>query len=311
MPTPKKLKNLRCRRNRLQKGDKYKALLALQFAALNPGALRVASALIWHTNAETGRCDPSISRLAKETDLSERQVYRAINELETAKLMQRIRHAGHAYCNAYNLRWDELRERYQKWLVDNGLAALTPDTDVISNLSQVTKTDDTHVTQTREEPEKITGEERRSSSAPSRKRADASRPSGFDAGRDLGAIAPLGMTQIPLTRSNAHVAREKAHERLNDDLLKNLSPEAYEDFIDALDEKTTDLAIAAEIKKPRTQAGLRAALGAVGKQKPSPAQMPAKVQTPKISEKVHIKDDYPEMPAFLRRCAADVSGKHL
>lgn len=47
----------------------------------------VLLALANHHNQETGRCDPSVGRLVKTTQLCERAVRTALRELETLKLI--------------------------------------------------------------------------------------------------------------------------------------------------------------------------------------------------------------------------------
>ena len=270
-------------------GEKQRALFGAMAADLTHGALKVLVALIWHTNAKTGRCDPSASRLAHETHLSERQVYRAINELEDASLLVRNRHSGSAFCNAYVIRWAELNSRYQQWLIDNGLVASTPDTDDRPPLTEATKTPDAKGTQIREELENRTGEESRSSSSSSLKRDDASRDIGFQGVQGIKAAPHRNIFAEPRAPASAKVAREKAHQRFDEDLRKHLSADAYVEFVDRVDTATVENAIAAEVSKPGTSAGVQLAL----------ATMQDKLPT--VTPIADAADGFPEIPEFLRR----------
>jgi biotin operon repressor len=65
-------------------------------------ALAVAFVLLYqHLNAETGRCDPSIARLAEETGLSERSVKSAVEELRRSGWWQIGQGCGRGYTNSY------------------------------------------------------------------------------------------------------------------------------------------------------------------------------------------------------------------
>jgi AraC-like DNA-binding protein len=70
---------------------------------LKPAARLVAARLVEHHNMETGRCDPSVGRLARDLGLSERSVRRAIVELQGLRLLTRHVHAGRGLTNGYVL----------------------------------------------------------------------------------------------------------------------------------------------------------------------------------------------------------------
>ena len=70
---------------------------------LRPAAQKVAARLVEHLNMETGRCDPSVGRMARDLGLSERSVRRAIVELEQLGLLRRYVHAGRGLTNGYAL----------------------------------------------------------------------------------------------------------------------------------------------------------------------------------------------------------------
>ena len=72
-------------------------------SGLRPAATRVAARLIEHHNVKSGRCDPSIGRMAEDLQLAERSVRRAIDELVTAGLVRRHVNRGRGHSNSYEL----------------------------------------------------------------------------------------------------------------------------------------------------------------------------------------------------------------
>jgi DNA-binding transcriptional regulator YhcF (GntR family) len=82
---------------------------------LRPSERRVATALVEHYNRRTGRCDPSIERLAKLLAISIRTVIRATNRLEQSKLIRKARHGGYSHRNLYEPNWPEFRRLEAVW----------------------------------------------------------------------------------------------------------------------------------------------------------------------------------------------------
>jgi hypothetical protein len=74
-----------------------------QTSLLRPAAKSVALRLIQRLNLESGRCDPSVGRTARDLGLSERSVRRAIVELQDLGLVRRHVHAGRGLTNGYAL----------------------------------------------------------------------------------------------------------------------------------------------------------------------------------------------------------------
>ena len=241
------------------RGDKLASVYGLLAANLSQGALKVGMALVWHFNTKTGRCDPSHKRLAEETGQTDRSVRRAIGELIGCGLVTQSRHGGGAFTNAYAIQWARLRKLYSAWLSEHGLAANTPDADVLPPRTPVSATPDTSVHQIEEEIEKGIGEGR-SPSASSLKRAGASRLNGFQGEAEARAVGTLYRLGKPKGPASATVAREKAHERFDTDLRNHLSTDAYVDFVGRVDEATVEQAIEAEVAKPGVRAGLEIAL---------------------------------------------------
>src|SRR3990170_6898996 len=94
------------------KFDKLFALYAIGTMRMSGSAHSVATALIWHANKRSGRCDPGQVLLAHETKLSPRTVRKAVRELfRLCVLLKRTRRGSAS--NAYQLNWKGLRRKFQ------------------------------------------------------------------------------------------------------------------------------------------------------------------------------------------------------
>jgi hypothetical protein len=83
--------------------EKSAARAGLLASRLRQGAKAVGGRLLEHLNLETGRCDPSIGRMARDLGLDERSVRRSIGELEAAGLVARVINSGRGHANSYRL----------------------------------------------------------------------------------------------------------------------------------------------------------------------------------------------------------------
>ena len=96
-------------------------LLALKAMSLAPDLKandrRVGVALIEHFNRKTGRCDPSLERLARLLGISTRTVIRSVERLERAGLFRKARHGGYFNRNSYEPVWSKLWELEAAWRV--------------------------------------------------------------------------------------------------------------------------------------------------------------------------------------------------
>jgi len=94
-------------------------LLAAKAVSLAPGLnatdRQVALILIEHFNRKTGRCDPSLTRIASLLGVSPRSVMRANKRRETAGLIRKVRHGGHHQCNRYEPNWQKLHALNESW----------------------------------------------------------------------------------------------------------------------------------------------------------------------------------------------------
>ena len=82
--------------------DKVEAMAALACVKeLTPAAIKIGLRLLHHFNCGTGRCDPGIETLAAATGLTDRSVYRAIEELEAFHLFHIDHRRGRGNTNSY------------------------------------------------------------------------------------------------------------------------------------------------------------------------------------------------------------------
>ena len=78
--------------------QELRAILAMD--GLTTSERIVLVAIVLHRNGESGRCDPSMSRLASQTALSERHVLRAVQGLEVGGYLSCARRPGRSTCYA-------------------------------------------------------------------------------------------------------------------------------------------------------------------------------------------------------------------
>jgi predicted transcriptional regulator len=78
---------------------------------------RVAGAIIDHFNRKTGRCDPSLDRIARLLGVNRRTVIRAVDHLQKLGIVRKDRHGGHLNRNSYEPIWVRFREIEAEWNV--------------------------------------------------------------------------------------------------------------------------------------------------------------------------------------------------
>jgi DNA-binding transcriptional MocR family regulator len=91
----------------------YKAISLV--GGISKSARRTAGGLIDHYNPKTGRCDPSVGRLATMLGIDRATVLRATAELEAAGLFIKTSHGGHSNCADYRPQWDFFEEIVADW----------------------------------------------------------------------------------------------------------------------------------------------------------------------------------------------------
>jgi len=76
---------------------------------------RVLALIIEHFNRQNNRCDPGLNRLADLLGISRRTVIRAIERLENAGLVKKVRHGGLSGRNRYEPNWSRFAEFERGW----------------------------------------------------------------------------------------------------------------------------------------------------------------------------------------------------
>jgi len=120
----------------VQKNDILFAYKALIFdGSLSSAGKSVGAALIEHFNKKTGRCDPSIKRLAKLLGVSRATVNRGNAELcdRDQPYFVRVSHGGRNNCTTYSPQWHRFRAfvlaleaRFRDGLAPSNASVLRP-----------------------------------------------------------------------------------------------------------------------------------------------------------------------------------------
>jgi len=129
--------------------DKHKAGVALAKDKRCRSALPVGIFLLNAFNTQTGRCDWAISSIARELDMTERSVHRAINKLRECGWLSWKRHGGNHLTNAYSFNWAALAAAAEVQDESEGETnrVHTPDSSVTPPLTNMSETPDKSVTQ--------------------------------------------------------------------------------------------------------------------------------------------------------------------
>lgn len=242
--------------------ERVLAYVALsQDRELTRADVAVGAALVWHFNSRTGRCDPGIGRLCRETGYKRRAVFTSLRRLEARGYIGRARHGGGALTNAYTINWLALVEFAETWETCN-IRNVTPQTGARECTPPVhgsALTGARECTQTLEETleEKPKGKIKNYSGVSGcTAQAKWNHP---NAPRDpvQGAIRKAATKLTPESKT---VARDKAMGRLEKDLLAKF-PALYMAALDKLTQDIWDRATAAELKT--RGAGCRVALEAL------------------------------------------------
>ncbi len=100
----------------LAKNDILFAHLALGLErGLSSAAKRVGAAILEHYNRKTGRCDPSVERLARLLGVDEKTIRRATNDLVAKGLFKKSSHGGRHNTAAYSPNWPCFRLIVADW----------------------------------------------------------------------------------------------------------------------------------------------------------------------------------------------------
>lgn len=129
--------------------DKHNACFALAMDKRCRAALPVGIFLLNAFNTKTGRCDWAIPSIARELDITERTVLRAIVKLKECGWLDWKRHGGKYLTNAYSFNWVALTAAAEVQDESEGETKRvhTPDRYVTSPLTDMSETPDSSVTQ--------------------------------------------------------------------------------------------------------------------------------------------------------------------
>ena len=75
----------------------------------------IAGAIVDHYNRKTGRCDPSLGRIASLVRRDRRTVIRALHRIESERFVRKIRHGGRFNSNSYQPNWTRFHEVLTDW----------------------------------------------------------------------------------------------------------------------------------------------------------------------------------------------------
>jgi hypothetical protein len=160
---------------------------------------RVLAALIEHFNRQSGRCDPSVDRLAALLGINRRTVFRALKSLVIKGYIVRYRHGGLQHRNQYVpnwpffvaivKKWDEQFQAASRARLATDMSPLRRQSGHLASGPSVTQTfSDNHTKQTLESTRKENASEGRNGTTGGHSAGQTTRrvlsPSSRDASRD-------------------------------------------------------------------------------------------------------------------------------
>jgi len=206
--------------------DKHKACVALAMDPRCRPALPVGIFLLNAFNTKTSRCDWSISNIARELDMTERTVHRAINKLRECGWLSWKRHGGKHLTNAYSFDWTALkaaRSNLSPAAQDESEGETkrvpTPDISVTPPLTNVSETPDSGVTQNLKETFKENLNKSTNQKTARQKQEGRRKPERTQQSSQLGLRA-FSVVYDAAT-ATAGVARIKARQRVQKVLSEN------------------------------------------------------------------------------------------
>jgi len=238
--------------------DKHKACVVLAMDSRCRPALPVGIFLLNAFNTKTGRCDWAISSIARELNITERTVLRAIVKLKECGWLDWKRHAGAHLTNAYSFNWVALKAS-QPNLSPAAQDESEGETKRVHtrqfchpNLTNLSETPDKSVTQNLKETFKETLNKSTNQKTARQKQEGRRKPERTHQPpqRELPVLSVVGGGYDTATAS-AGVARIKARERVQKALSENSL------WVVAMENDSAfEAAILAEQNKPGT--GLQA-----------------------------------------------------
>lgn len=235
----------------------YKALTFVDGLSLS--AVRVGGAILDHFNHKTGQCDPSVERLAALLGMDRASVLRATKALHDAGLIEKIKHGGHSHRTCYLPCWAKLNAVVADWsaamkgvgsrveskkLTSGIVAKMRPSQSQECDFDSRRIATQTYRSNLANKPEHEDTDGRQAE--PERKRSDSGREKKLrDEKQRRRALARAS------TSSSSAVARERAQERLVED-MRQLGWEALAWYVEWLTPETADLneaAVTVEMQK--------------------------------------------------------------
>ncbi|WP_417671158.1 helix-turn-helix domain-containing protein [Roseibium sp.] len=244
----------------LQQNDILFAHKALNvMPGLSAAARRVAGAIIDHFNKKTGQCDPSVGRLVTLLNISRAAVIRATNELDDLGLIQKRSHGGKSHRTAYLPNWPRFREIAEAW--DAGMKSGEGPVCEGHKVSEMKPSQSQsrdlegrkNETQTLRKNLSKKPVEAGRADLPAAQNKDPSKVKGTDS-LLKGSNSPSQCSfLLPIqgrkTHSRSEVARNKAQQRWEDDLMR-LDRKQTEAIAEWLTRDTMDRATEAEMATP-------------------------------------------------------------
>lgn len=224
----------------------FKALSLV--GGLNENDRRVGATLLEHFNRKTGRCDPSLGRIARLLEIDIRTVIRSVRHLEEADLLRKHRHGSNLNRNQYEPNWLKLSELEVEWNARfKGFSAASGQS--LSKRQDCHLDGDSPVTQTY--PIKNLPNETCSVSHPSRSNGTA-------------ILSNSARPTTPPTIGASVAMRSAAERRWTDQLLRRFGsqPVTYGEIVNGIDDTMREAATDAELARPG--AGLTYIVEALG-----------------------------------------------
>ena len=243
-----------------QRLDITLAFKALSLSAeLTSTEKQVAAAIIDSFNYRTQQCDPSFDRIAHLVGRSRRTIIRAVQRLETARLLMKVRHGGHFHRNRYQPNWARFRQLEASWKARKATRHWG------SDVAPLCVSGSGHIAGDRLGTQTIPINQSTETSASAPAKFDAQQTNGPNASStSKGYPVPHGSQPARLgggftgagITASANVARLSAERRWNSALLKMLAgrPELYAQAVEAIDSELQQRAT--EIEMDRKGTGL-------------------------------------------------------
>jgi hypothetical protein len=209
-------------------------------------------AIVDSFNQKTGRCDPSLGRIAHLLGIHRRTVIRASKSLQALRVLIVDRHGGNHHCNSYQPNWALFREIEKRWAAvkktshydkaGSNLSPLPVSAECHSAGDQaVTQTNPTNHSNLTLGPSRAAGHNVKPAELSGPKRQP----------RKPTWQRPFASSNLPAFSAARTAARGAAEKRWNKDLQDQFIkyPDRYAEIIQAIDGQLQEAATDAEMGK--------------------------------------------------------------